>query len=93
VSRSQADADGDVGLIVAVKRLTAAKTRLAPIFSARTRESVVLAMLVDTLTAASRVSSVGRITVVTPDDLAAAAASEPSTEVLSYPPRTATWTR
>ena len=34
VSRSQADADADVGLIVAVKRLTAAKTRLAPIFSA-----------------------------------------------------------
>ena len=32
----------------------AAKTRLAPVFSAPTRESVVLAMLVDTFTAASR---------------------------------------
>jgi 2-phospho-L-lactate/phosphoenolpyruvate guanylyltransferase len=85
VSRSQADADGDVGLIVAVKRLTAAKTRLAPIFSAPTRESVVLAMLVDTLTAASRVGSVRRITVVTPDDVAAAAASELGAEVLSDP--------
>jgi 2-phospho-L-lactate/phosphoenolpyruvate guanylyltransferase len=70
VSRSQADIDGDVDLIVAVKRLTAAKTRLAPIFSAPTRERVVLAMLVDTLTAASGVSSVRRITVVTPDDVA-----------------------
>ena len=85
MSRSQADTDADVGLIVAVKRLTAAKTRLAPIFSARTRESVVLAMLVDTLTAASRVSSVRRITVVTPDDVAAAAASELGAEVLTDP--------
>jgi 2-phospho-L-lactate/phosphoenolpyruvate guanylyltransferase len=85
VSRSKADTDDDVGLIVAVKRLTAAKTRLAPIFSARTRESVVLAMLVDTLTAASRVSSVRRITVVTPDDVAAAAASELGAEVLTDP--------
>ena len=55
MSRSRADADADVGLIVAVKRLTAAKTRLAPMFSAPTRENVVLAMLVDTLTAAARV--------------------------------------
>ena len=85
MSRSQADADGDVGLIVAVKRLTVAKTRLAPIFSAPTRESVVLAMLVDTLTAASRVSSVRRITVVTPDDVAAAAATELGAEVLADP--------
>jgi 2-phospho-L-lactate guanylyltransferase len=85
VSRSQTDAGGDVGLIVAVKRLTAAKTRLAPIFSAMTRESVVLAMLVDTLTAASRVSSVHHITVVTPDDVAAAAASKLGAEVLSDP--------
>jgi 2-phospho-L-lactate guanylyltransferase len=85
VSRSQADADADVGLIVAVKRLTAAKTRLAPIFSASTRERVVLAMLVDTLTAASRVSSVRRITVVTPDEVAAAAASELGAEVLTDP--------
>ncbi len=40
----------DVGLVIAVKRLTAAKTRLAPVFSAATRESVVLAMLIDTIT-------------------------------------------
>ena len=59
---------GDMALIIAVKRLTAAKTRLAPVFSARTRETVVLAMLVDTLTAASGVGSVGSITVVTPDE-------------------------
>ncbi len=67
MSRIRADADGDVGLIVAVKRLTAAKTRLAPMFGAPARENIVLGMLVDTLSAAARVGSVGLITVVTPD--------------------------
>jgi 2-phospho-L-lactate guanylyltransferase len=85
MSGNRADGHTDVGVIVAVKRLTAAKTRLAPIFSAPTRENVVLAMLVDTLAAASRVSSVRRITVVTPDDVAAAAASELGAEVLADP--------
>ncbi|ETB36035.1 hypothetical protein N602_25255, partial [Mycobacterium avium subsp. hominissuis 10-5606] len=69
------DGAGDVALIIAVKRLAAAKTRLAPVFSARTRESVVLAMLTDTLTAATRVPSLGSITVITPDEAAAAAAA------------------
>ncbi|MHA7653380.1 2-phospho-L-lactate guanylyltransferase [Mycobacterium sp. ML4] len=78
-------APGDVGLIVAVKRLAAAKTRLAPVFSARTRESVVLAMLVDTLTAAMRVDSVRSITVITPDDDAAAAANDLGARVLADP--------
>ena len=41
----------DVGLVIAVKRLSAAKTRLAPVFSGPAREDVVLAMLVDTITA------------------------------------------
>ena len=85
MSGSRADAEGDVGLILAVKRLAAAKTRLAPMFSAPTREKVVLAMLVDTLTAATRVASVRRITVVTPDDVAAAAAAELGAEVLPDP--------
>lgn len=85
MSGSRADAEADVGLIVAVKRLTAAKTRLAPVFSAQTREKVVLAMLVDTLTAAARVGAVRMITVITPDDVAAAAAIELGAEVLSDP--------
>jgi 2-phospho-L-lactate guanylyltransferase len=75
----------DVGLIIAVKRLTAAKTRLAPVFSAKTRESVVLAMLVDTLTAARRVSSLQSITVITPDEAAAAAATSLGAEVFVDP--------
>ena len=76
---------GDVGLIIAVKRLAAAKTRLAPIFSAPTRERVVLAMLVDTVTAAAKVSSLRGITVVTPDELAADAARKLGAEVLADP--------
>lgn len=86
MSGTRADEAGkDVALIVAVKRLAAAKTRLAPVFSARTRESVVLAMLIDTLTAAGRVAALGSITVVTPDEAAAAAATELGAEVLADP--------
>ena len=85
MSGSRADGHADVGLIVAVKRLAAAKTRLAPVFSAPQRERVVLAMLVDTLTAAARVTAVQRITVVTPDDAAAAAAIELGADVLPDP--------
>jgi 2-phospho-L-lactate/phosphoenolpyruvate guanylyltransferase len=85
VSRIRPDADADVGVIVAVKRLAAAKTRLAPMFSAPVREDIVLGMLVDTLTAAMRVSSVRLITVVTPDDDAAAAALELGATVVADP--------
>ncbi|WP_048630929.1 2-phospho-L-lactate guanylyltransferase [Mycolicibacterium aurum] len=64
----------DVALVIAVKRLTAAKTRLAPVLSAATRENVVLAMLVDTITAATAVPALRSVLVVTPDEDAAAAA-------------------
>ena len=74
MSGTQTGAPADVGLVIAVKRLTAAKTRLAPVFSAATRESVVLAMLVDTITAASAVPALQTVTVVTPDRVAAEAA-------------------
>ena len=67
---------GDVALIVPVKRLATAKSRLAPVFSGPTREGVVLAMLLDTLAAAGRVQAVGSVTVITPDEAAAAAAAE-----------------
>jgi 2-phospho-L-lactate guanylyltransferase len=84
VNRAGDDA-GDVGLIIAVKRLASAKTRLAPTFPARAREGVVLAMLVDTITAAAAVGSLDGITVVTPDDAAAAAAVELGVDVLRDP--------
>lgn len=76
---------GDVGLIIAVKRLSAAKTRLSPVFSARTREDVVLAMLVDTINAAFAVPAVHSITVVTPDEVAGGAARDLGARVLSDP--------
>lgn len=65
-----------VGLIIAVKHLNAAKSRLAALFDAQTRERVVLAMLVDTITAARDCSPVGSVTVVTPDPVAARAARD-----------------
>lgn len=75
----------DVGLVIAVKRLTAAKTRLAPVFSAATRENVALAMLVDTITAAAAVPAVRSVVVVTPDEAAAAAAKQLDAVVLADP--------
>jgi 2-phospho-L-lactate/phosphoenolpyruvate guanylyltransferase len=72
----------DVALVIAVKRLSAAKTRLAPIFSAATREAVVLSMLVDTITAASAIAPV---TIVTPDDTAAEVARQLGAGVLMDP--------
>jgi len=72
----------DVALVIAVKRLAAAKTRLAPVFSAATREAVVLAMLADTITAALAVADV---TVVTPDAAAAEAARGLGARVLTDP--------
>jgi 2-phospho-L-lactate/phosphoenolpyruvate guanylyltransferase len=78
-------ARSEVGLLIAVKRLAAAKTRLAPVLSASARESLVLAMLVDTIAAASAVPIVSSITVVTPDPDAAAAARELGAQVLMDP--------
>lgn len=71
---SPAGGQEDVGVIIAVKRLGAAKTRLAPVLSASGRENIVLAMLVDTIGAASAVAAVRAITIVTPDDVAAGVA-------------------
>lgn len=66
--------ESDIAVIIAVKRLSEAKTRLSELFDAAGRERVVLAMLVDTITAARAVDGVASITVVTPDPTAAAAA-------------------
>jgi 2-phospho-L-lactate guanylyltransferase len=76
---------GDIGLIIALKRLSAAKTRLASAFTPDVREGVVLAMLVDTVTAASSVMAVRAITVVTPDVIAAKTVRELGARVLFDP--------
>lgn len=77
--------ESGIGLIIAVKRLSVAKTRLASAFPAPLREAVVLAMLVDTITAASAAQGLAHITVVTPDEAAAAAAAELGAEVVEDP--------
>lgn len=82
---SSAGNAGDVGLIIAVKRLALAKTRLASVLSAQPRKSMVLAMLLDTLSAAKRVPSLRSVTVITPDDEAAAVAADLGADVLSDP--------
>jgi 2-phospho-L-lactate/phosphoenolpyruvate guanylyltransferase len=75
----------DVGVIIAVKRLGAAKTRLAPVLSATGRENIVLAMLVDTISAASAVAAVRTITIVTPDEVAADTARGLGAHVVADP--------
>ncbi len=85
MSGTQTGGTADVGLVIAVKRLAAAKTRLAPVFSASTRENVVLAMLIDTIKAASAVAALQAITVVTPDEVAADAARQLGAWVMADP--------
>jgi len=85
MSGTQTGAPADVGLVIAVKRLAAAKTRLAPVFSAATREAVVLAMMVDTIKAALAVPALLTVTVVTPDQVAAEAALEMGAHVFTDP--------
>ena len=85
MSGTQSGAPADIGLVIAVKRLAAAKTRLAPVFSAATRETVVLAMMVDTIKAALAVPALHTITVVTPDPVAADAAAALGAQVLPDP--------
>jgi 2-phospho-L-lactate/phosphoenolpyruvate guanylyltransferase len=85
MSGTQTGAPADVGLVIAVKRLAAAKTRLAGVFSAATREAVVLAMMVDTIKAALAVPALQTVTVVTPDQVAAETALELGAQVFSDP--------
>jgi 2-phospho-L-lactate guanylyltransferase len=74
-----------VGLIIAVKQLSVAKSRLADVLSPDARQRLVLAMLVDTVTAARDVPAVHSVTVVTPDPAAAAAARELGAGVVADP--------
>ncbi len=84
MNSAQAEESG-IGVIIAVKRLGVAKTRLAPAFPAPVREAVALAMLADTITAALHARGLDHITVVTPDEAAAATAAELGAEVLQDP--------
>lgn len=75
----------DVALIIAVKRLDSAKSRLSALFDGEIRQRVVLAMLTDTITAARGAPGVESITVVTADEGAAAAARAHGAGVVADP--------
>lgn len=70
-------------VLIPVKRLERAKSRLAPRLEAVERRLLALAMLEDTLSAANASPLVGRITVITPDQSAARRALSCGVAVLS----------
>ncbi len=74
-----------VAVIIAVKRLDSAKSRLSALFDGQVRQRVVLAMLMDTITAAQAAPGVESITVVTADEIAAAAARAQGACVVADP--------
>lgn len=75
----------EVAVIIAVKYLALAKSRLSALFPGSARERVVLAMLADTITAAQAVPEITSVTVVTPDRSAAAAARALGVDVFDDP--------
>lgn len=82
MSRTQ---HGDISVLIAVKHLASAKTRLAPLFTAEARPQVVLAMLLDTVTAALGARSVASVSIITPDATGVAPAAALGAEVLLDP--------
>lgn len=74
-----------VHVLIAVKSLADAKTRLARDFAADDRRQLVLAMFRDTVTAARAAEAVASVTVVTPDDAVAAAAQDLDAAVVPEP--------
>ncbi|KAA0024387.1 2-phospho-L-lactate guanylyltransferase [Antrihabitans cavernicola] len=72
-------------MLIAVKSLANAKTRLARDFASAERQQLVLAMFRDTVSAARGAEQVASITVVTPDDAVAVAAEELDAGVVPEP--------
>lgn len=66
----------DLGVIIGVKDLNIAKSRLMGVFSPQHRERLVLAILADTIAAVRYIRMIGPIVVVTPDHRVAALAAE-----------------
>jgi 2-phospho-L-lactate/phosphoenolpyruvate guanylyltransferase len=73
-------------VVIAVKDLATAKTRLADSFANTDRARLVVAMLRDTVRAARAVEAVGSIAVVTPDPTVADVAHELGALVVEDPP-------
>ena len=74
-----------VELIVAIKRLSTAKTRLAPAFTPVSRAALVQAMLADTLAAALAVPAIAGVTVISPDPAVLAAAHAQGARAMTDP--------
>ncbi len=72
-------------VVIAVKDLAAAKTRLADAFADADRARLVVAMFRDTVVAAQAVDAVGAVTVVTPDPAVSDAALELGARVVREP--------
>lgn len=72
-----------IAVVIAAKRLEAAKSRLAPAYSASARSRLALAMLADTIAAARAVPVVDGVTVVSADVTVAAMARELGAAVLA----------
>ncbi|MGU3434223.1 2-phospho-L-lactate guanylyltransferase [Actinomycetes bacterium M1A6_2h] len=81
-----AEGAASVHLVIAVKDLDAAKSRLADRFPASQRTSLVLAMLHDTLDAAAAAASVSEWSVVTPDSRVAALVRDLGGHAIPEPP-------
>ncbi|WP_278263796.1 2-phospho-L-lactate guanylyltransferase [Nocardia sp. AG03] len=74
-----------VHAVMAVKHIDRAKSRLAEVLTATQRGQLVLAMFADTAAAAIAVPEVLSLTVVTPDPLVAARATDLGAHVLAEP--------
>ncbi len=85
VAASSDPARRAVAVLIAVKDLVTAKSRLSTDFSGPERTRLVLAMLSDTVAAAAAVSVVDSVTVVTPDPLVAETARRIGAQVFDEP--------
>jgi 2-phospho-L-lactate guanylyltransferase len=74
-----------IAALVPVKTLVASKTRLFPGLARDSVERLTLAMMTDVVAALQRVSGLGRIAVVTPDEAVARAAQRAGAEPLLRP--------
>ncbi|MGZ4531727.1 MAG: 2-phospho-L-lactate guanylyltransferase, partial [Mycobacteriaceae bacterium] len=83
---THASATADAHVVLAVKDLLHAKTRLAGTLPAEGRAALALAMLADTLNAAQRSPEVAAVHVVTRDESVASVARRCGAAVIADPP-------
>ncbi|MFI6956568.1 2-phospho-L-lactate guanylyltransferase [Nocardia sp. NPDC050408] len=84
-SRARSAGLGEVAIVIAMKRLEEAKTRLSPTYSAAHRSTLVIGMLTDTIEAVLAARAVESVLVVTADETAAGAARDAGARILRDP--------